>query len=312
MKTILVVGETNVDVVLRGAMPQAGREVLADDCVLTLGSASAICAMGLARLGNPVVFVSRAGADLCADYCIDALQRGGVDTSYIACDPALKSGLTVSVASGGDRALVTYLGAIDAVTESDLPDSLLADATHLHVSSYFLQSRLRPGCGRLFARARAHGISTSLDPGFDPREEWDGELRDALQSVDVFLPNERELLAITGCADAAGALRALENGRTRTIVKLGSSGAMTLDDGRVLHVPAFSTTPVDTTGAGDCFNAGFLHAFVRRQPLLDCLTAGNACGALSTRALGGTAAQPTFDEMMAFVRTALRSGLSMP
>ncbi len=312
MKTILVVGETNVDLVLRGAMPQVGREVLAEECVLTLGSASAICAMGLARLGDPVVFVSRAGGDLWADYCIDALQRGGVDTSHIACDPALKSGLTVSVAAGGDRALMTYLGTIDTVTESDLPDSLLAGATHLHVSSYFLQSRLRPACGRLFARARAQGISTSLDPGFDPREGWDGDLHETLQSVDVFLPNERELLAITGCAEAGAALRALENGCTRTIVKLGSSGAMTLDGGRALHVPAFSTTPVDTTGAGDCFNAGFLHAFVRRQPLLECLIAGNACGALSTRALGGTAAQPTLDEMTAFVRAALSAPPSIP
>lgn len=305
MKSILVVGETNVDVVLRGAVPQAGREVLADDCVLTLGSASAICAMGLARLGNPVSFVSRAGADLWADYCIDVLQRGGIDTSHIACDPALKTGLTVSLASGRDRALVTYLGSIDTVTEGDVPDSLLAGATHLHVSSYFLQSRLRPGCGRLFARARAHGLSTSLDPGFDPEEKWDGDLRAALHSIDVFLPNEVELLAITGRTDPASALHALDNGHTRTIVKLGSSGAMTLDTAGVLHAPAFSTKPVDATGAGDSFNAGFLHAFLRRQPLLDCLIAGNACGALSTRALGGTAAQPALDEMTEFVRTAL-------
>jgi sugar/nucleoside kinase (ribokinase family) len=305
MKNILVVGETNVDVVLRGALPQAGREVLAEDCVLTLGSASAICAMGLARLGNPVSFISRAGADVWADYCIDILQRGGIDTSHVACDPALKTGLTVSLVSGGNRALVTYLGCIDAVTAADVPDSLLAGATHLHVSSYFLQSRLRPACGSLFARARAHGLSTSLDPGFDPREKWNGDLHATLQSVDLFFPNEVELLAITGRADPAGALHAIHNGHTRTIVKLGSSGAMTIDNERVLHVPAFSTAPVDTTGAGDSFNAGFLHAFVRGQPLLDCVIAGNACGALSARDLGGTTAQPTLDEMTRFVRTAL-------
>ena len=83
MKPILVVGETNVDVVLHGAgaVPTPGREVTAEDCVLTLGSASAICAMGLARLGNPVVFVSRAGADVWGDFCLETLNSRGIDTS---------------------------------------------------------------------------------------------------------------------------------------------------------------------------------------------------------------------------------------
>jgi sugar/nucleoside kinase (ribokinase family) len=305
MKPILVVGETNVDVVLHGALPQIGREVLADDCALTLGSASAICAMGLARLGNPVTFISRVGSDLWGDYCIDVLQRGGVDTSRVIRDSALKTGLTVSLTSVHDRALVTYPGSIAAVTESDVPDSVLADAAHLHVSSFFLQSQLRPGCERLFSRACTYGVSTSLDPGFDPLEKWNAGLCAAIQSVDVFLPNEVELRAITGRNDTVGALHALHNGRTRTIVKRGTAGASTLDNGRVLHVPAFSTTAIDPTGAGDSFNAGFLHAFLRQQPMIECLLAGNACGALSTRALGGTAAQPTLDEMTRLVRTVL-------
>ncbi len=306
MKCILVVGEANVDVVLRGGtLPEAGREVLADDCVLTLGSASAICAMGLARLGNPVRFVSRVGADVCGDYCIDVLRGAGIDTSSVVRDPALRTGLTVSIASGGDRALVTYLGSIGTVTDGDVPDSLLARAVHLHVSSYFLQSKLRPACGRLFARARAAGLSTSLDPGFDPQRKWNGDLHATVQAADIFLPNEVELLALTGCPDATSALRALTNMRTRTVVKLGSSGAMTLENNRVLHASAFKTTPVDTTGAGDSFNAGYLHAFLRGQPALDCLIAGNACGALSTRALGGTAAQPTLEEMTNLVRPTL-------
>jgi sugar/nucleoside kinase (ribokinase family) len=305
MKSILVVGETNVDVVLHGALPQTGREVLADDCALTLGSASAICAMGLARLGNAVTFISRVGADAWGDYCIDALQRRGVDTSHVVRDPRLKTGLTVSLASAQDRALVTFPGSVDAVTEADVPESALTHAAHLHVSSYFLQSRLRPACARLFGRASAYGASTSLDPGFDPLEHWDHDLFETIQSVDVFLPNEVELVAITGREDICGALHALHNRRTRTIVKRGTAGASTLDNDRVLHVAGFRTTAVDATGAGDSFNAGFLHAFLRQQPMLHCLLAGNACGALSTRALGGIAAQPTIDEMTALVRTVL-------
>jgi sugar/nucleoside kinase (ribokinase family) len=307
MQRILVVGEINVDVVLHGdTPPQPGREVLVDDCALTLGSASAICAMGLARLGNQVSFVSRVGADLWGDYCINVLHGGGVDTSHVRRDPLLKTGLTLSIASTTDRALVTYLGSIDAVAEADVTDSLLGRASHLHVSSYFLQSRLRPSCGRLFERARAQRLTTSLDPGCDPYEKWNGDLHETVDAADVFLPNEAELLAMTTAGDVAAALRALDNGRTRTVVKLGSQGAMTVEAGRMLHVPAFSVTPVDTTGAGDSFNAGFLHAYVRGRPILDCLAAGNACGALSTRALGGTTAQPGVEEMMRLVSSAVK------
>lgn len=307
MKQILVVGETNLDVVLHGAatLPTPGQEVLADDCLVTLGSASAICAMGLARLGNPVSFISRVGSDPWGVYCVGILNSAGVDTASVIQDPNLKTGLTVSISSSADRALVTYIGSIAAVTEADVPDRLLDDASHLHVSSYFLQSRLRAGCGCLFARARGRGVTTSLDPGFDPHERWDDDVRTTAQAADVFLPNELELAAIAGCTDPDTALRRLDNGRTRTIVKLGPSGAMTHERGETIHAPAFDIEPIDTTGAGDSFNAGFLHAFLRGEPSFDCLLAGNACGALSTRALGGTAGQPTAEEMSRFILAAL-------
>jgi sugar/nucleoside kinase (ribokinase family) len=308
MKPILVVGETNVDVVLRGAVPALGKEVLADDCALTLGSASAICAMGLARLGNAVVFVSRVGADLWGDYCLGLLNSAGIDTSHVTRDPALKTGVTVSITSSSDRALVTYIGSIAAVTEADVPDPLLERARHLHVSSFFLQSGLRAGCGRLFARARQRALTTSLDPGFDPKERWDTDLAELLPSVDLFLPNEFELAAIAACAEPGAALLALENGRTRTVVKLGRRGAMSRERGETIYVPAFAMEPIDTTGAGDSFNAGFLHAFVRGRPIRECLRFGNAAGALSTRALGGTNGQPTIDELMSVVGTGPERG----
>jgi sugar/nucleoside kinase (ribokinase family) len=305
MKPILVVGETNVDIVMHGpSAPVPGREVIAEDCVLTLGSASAICAMGLARLGNPVIFVSRAGADLWGDYCLEALNSRRIDTTRVIRDPALKTGVTVSISSPSDRALVTYIGAISEVTESDVPDALLEDVQHLHVSSYFLQTRLRHELPRLFERARQRGVTTSLDPGFDPQNRWTDDLDRVARMVDVFLPNEVELEALTRCASPEAGLLALGEGRTRTIVKLGRTGAMTTEGGQAVRARGFTVQAVDTTGAGDSFNAGFLHAFVRGLPVLQCLLHGNACGALSTRALGGTAAQPTLDELAALLDTA--------
>ena len=302
-KPILVLGETNVDVVMHGAaVPSPGAEVTAEDCVLTLGSASAICAMGLARLGSRVTFVSRAGADLWGDFCLDALRGRGIDTTRVIRDASIKTGVTVSISSRTDRALVTYVGSIGEVRETDVPDTLLAAVQHLHVSSYFLQARLRDGLPTLFDRARRSGVTTSLDPGFDPENRWTDDVRRVAQMVDVFLPNDVELKAMTGCASAEEGLLSLENGRTRTVVKLGRDGAMTRDNGATVRAPGFRVDAIDTTGAGDSFNAGFLHAFLSGARVAESLRYANACGALSTRALGGTAAQPTVDEVDALIR----------
>jgi len=304
VKSVLVVGEVNPDLVLRGdAFPTAGKEVLVDDFVMTLGSASAICAMGLARLGDPVSFVGKVGADPWGAYCVDVMASAGIDTRRVVRDPALKTGVTVSITSSRDRALVSFIGAIGALRAADVGDGDLAGAGHLHVSSYFLQEGLRPGCRSLFARAHAAGLTTSLDPGFDPSERWDGDLLETLAEVDLFFPNEVEIRAITHAEAVPDALRRLAVGRTRTVAKLGAQGCATLaDGGRVLQVPSYTVEAVDTTGAGDSFNAGFLHAWLARRPLEECLRWGAACGSLSTRGLGGTARQPSAEEAERLVR----------
>jgi sugar/nucleoside kinase (ribokinase family) len=148
----------------------------------------------------------------------------------------------------------------------------------------------------LFARARAAGLSTSLDPGFDPDRLWGSDLIDTLGEVDLFLPNEEELRAITGHADLLDALISLDNGCTRTIVKRGRLGCATLDEGRLCEVPALAVVAIDSTGAGDSFDAGFLHAWLRDWPLHESMRWASACGSLSTRGIGGTTRQATADE----------------
>lgn len=296
---VLILGELNVDLVLQcpDAVPVPGKEVLAEDFRMTLGSASAICAAGLARLGNGVRFVGRIGRDFWGQYCVDTLSRAGVDTSGVRSETTLKTGVTVSISSPQDRALVTYLGSITALDGADVDDEALGGIDHLHVSSYFLQRGLQPHCRTLFARATELGLTTSLDCGFDPAERWNAGLIATLEQVDLFFPNEEELRAVSGCSEPAAAIRALDNGRTRVIAKLGGRGCLAIDGTRVVHVPALPVDVVDTTGAGDSFNAGFLHRWLRGGSLEECLRYGAACGALSTRAIGGTAAQPTPDEV---------------
>jgi len=253
-KGVLVAGEINVDLICQGyhAFPTPGREVLVDDFKMVLGSASAICAMGLARLGTPVTFFGKVGDDPTGHFCLDAMRARGIDLSLVVADPDVTTGVTVAITSPADRALVSYLGSIAALRAEDVPRELFRSARHLHVSSYYLQEGLRPGVAGLFREARAAGLTTSLDPGFDPSETWGPDLVETLAHVDVFFPNEVELAALTRIEDPEKAVRALQKGKTKVIAKLGARGAMAIGDGgEVVRVPAPSgVTVTDKSSAG--------------------------------------------------------------
>lgn len=301
---VLVAGELNPDLILRNYthFPEPGKEVLVEDAKLTMGSSSAICAMGLARLGDSVAFAGAVGCDAYGAFCIETLQCAGIDISYVAQRTGLKTGITVSITSSKDRALVTYLGAIAALRAEDLPDEIFCGHEHFHVSSYYLQEALHPRLKGRFAVARRRGLTTSLDTGYDPSETWGSQLLDTLTEVDVFLPNEVEIQKITGCRDVEEGVRRLHNGRTLIVAKLGANGCAVVHDGRWTRVPAFAVDVVDSTGAGDSFNAGFLHAWRRGDPLESSMRFAAACGALSMRGLGGVATQPTETEVGSFLR----------
>jgi sugar/nucleoside kinase (ribokinase family) len=299
MIPVRIIGELNVDLIFSGCsqVPAFGTEVTADGFAMTLGSASAICAVGLARLGRQVSFVGKVGADPWGDYCLEALRRAGIDVEGVRRDEQLQTGVTVALAGARDRALITYPGATALLSAIDLPDDLATGHGHLHVSSFFLQTAMRRSWRSVFERARNAGWSVSLDPGCDPTGAWASDLRELLPLIDVLFPNELELTSIAGVSDLEQALRALHTGRTTVVAKIGAAGAIALEQDRVVRVAPPPVTGVDTTGAGDSFNAGFLHAWLDGRPLQASMRAGVACGSLSTRALGGTTAQPTGEEL---------------
>jgi sugar/nucleoside kinase (ribokinase family) len=273
--------------------------VLVSQSELVLGSASAICASGLARLGNRVHFSGKVGDDLFGRFCLEEMSRAGIGLDHVIVDKESTTGITVSISSGPDRALVTCLGAIAELRAEDVPDRALDGTSHLHVAGFFLQTGLREGLPELFRRAHRRGLTTSLDCGHDPAGEWQGGLEEALKEADLFFPNEEELRAISGREDLVEALRSF--GSVRVVAKLGAAGAATLEDGSISRVQAPGVEVVDTTGAGDSFDAGFLHAWLRKRPIWECLRYGVAAGSLSTRALGGTRAQPTTEELESFM-----------
>ena len=307
---VLVVGELNVDLIVSGmaALPALGKEILASGFHLVMGSSSAICAAGLARLGLQVDFLGKVGADTYGDFSTGQLHALGVGTDHVIHDGSVQTGVTISLAYPDDRALITYMGCISDLRLDDVDVSILPGYRHLHVGSYFLQQGLRPGVVDLFRQARRAGLTVSLDVGFDPYEEWgDDNLVAVLRLVDVFLPNEVEVRHIGRVDDTETALRKLANYARLVVVKCGASGAMALRDGQIVRSPAFQVEVKDTTGAGDSFNAGFIHAHVfQGLPLEEAMRFANGCGALSTTGFGGTAAQPTLEEVLAFLEARSR------
>jgi len=300
---VLVIGELNCDLILRGDVtPRFGQvEKLIDVADLTIGSSSAIFACGAARLGLRVGFIGKVGDDTFGRFMVDALRGYCIDTDGIVVDPIVKTGLTVILSRGNDRAILTYLGSIAALRPEEVDRTALARARHLHLGSYFLLDALRPAVPELYAQAKASGLSTSLDTNYDPRETWDGGLDAVLAHTDVFLPNAAELLAITRTAEIETGLAALR-GRIPTIaVKLGGEGSRAVQGERDERAGIVPVELVDTTGAGDSFDAGFVYGYLAGWDLARTLRFAGACGSLSTRAAGGTAAQATLAEALTYV-----------
>ena len=310
---LLVIGEINPDLILRGCdvQPVFGQaEVLVDTATLTIGASSAIMACGAARLGLRTALIGLVGDDQFGHFMLAAMAERGVDVSCCILDPGLHTGLSVILSQPHDRAILTYLGAISALRTEQVDRGMLRRARHLHVGSYYLLDALRPGLPALYAEAHALGLTTSLDTNWDPSERWESGLSDLLPHCDVFLPNEAEARHIARRETLPEALEALVALVPTVAVKLGVQGGLARASNLAkvgkpsqgwagsARAPALPVDVVDTTGAGDSFDAGFLYGYLNRWSLERTLRLACACGSLSTRAAGGTAGQPTLDEAL--------------
>jgi sugar/nucleoside kinase (ribokinase family) len=298
---VLVIGELNVDILLNNIddFPEIGKEKLARSMNTVLGSSSAIFASNLSSLGKRVAFLGKIGNDLYGNIILCSLDRSGVDISPIIKSDQYTTGATVVLNYGDDRAMITYPGAMEHLTADEVSSELLSQAGHVHFSSYFLQPGIKDGLGPLFKRARDLGLSTSLDPQWDPREEWDFNLAEVLPHVDVFLPNLMELLNISGEKNLNRAVVKLKDLVKQLVVKNGNKGSIGWTEG-IMHEakPFINNQVVDAIGAGDSFNAGYIKKFIEGHSLEACLKFGNLMGAISTTGTGGTGAFKDYQSIM--------------
>lgn len=301
---IAVIGELNADLVASGLIhpPALGCEVLAEDFQTVLGSASAIFACGIARLKHPVSFFSKVGDDELGRFCLDILRQEGISARNVQTVSRAQTGVTISLSTRSDRALVTMLGLISELRYADLNIEALRGHSHLHLTSYFLQTGLRPAFPRILREARKLGLTTSFDPNSDPSASWKGEIWRTIDATTILFLNREEALKLTRQRKVRSALQVLAKHAPCVVIKLGPGGATAAAGNEIVSVPGFDVVPVDTTGAGDSFAAGFVHAFLSGRDLRQCLIEGNACGALSTQKIGGTAGQPRLAQLSSFLK----------
>jgi sugar/nucleoside kinase (ribokinase family) len=290
---ISIAGEINLDLILYGlpATMPTDRELLASRFQLTLGSSSAILAHNLAVLGAKVGFITRSGSDELGSIALNRLADTGVELSRsIRANGPTSTGVTVLLAHDHTRHILTYPGTMAEMTGADLDFDYLASARHFHLSSLFLQRGLHPDLPQLFRDLKRAGLTISLDTNDDPDDKWDGVMEELIDLVDVLLPNAAEACRIAHRDTLDEALEWLSSHAPTIAVKRGSHGALIQHGRERIVVDPIAVQSVDTIGAGDSFNAGFLYAWLRGFDLRTCGMAGNISGALSTLRPGGTEA----------------------
>ncbi len=292
---VIVVGELNVDIILNRIerFPEIGKEILAESLDLTLGSSSAIFASNLSSLGSKVSFLGKIGKDGFAQTVLGSLKSKGVDTSNIIQSEKLNTGATIVLNFDQDRAMVTYPGAMEDLKLKDIDFEYIATAAHLHFSSVFLQPGIRYDLPKLFKKAKSFGLTTSVDPQWDPAEKWEVCLTELLPQLDIFMPNMKEFQLLTASDSLEEGIAKIQQyaPNLTLVVKDGTNGAYGCKGSEIIHQPAFlNDNVVDCIGAGDSFNAGFIYKFTKGFSLKQCLEYGAVTGAVSTTMAGGTAA----------------------
>ena len=297
---VIVIGELNVDLIINkiNSFPELGKEKLANEMTLTLGSSTAIFASNLSVLGTSVGFIGKIGKDSFGELVIESLNNKKVITDLIIIDNTVKTGATIVLNFNEDRAMITHPGAMERLTIKDIKADDLKRSRHLHFSSFFLQPGINNDTAKLFEMAKELGLTTSLDPQWDPTERWDMDLKNLLPYVDVFLPNITELLNLTRENKVEDAINNIRNYANTVVVKNGNKGSIVFNKDESISREAFlNTNVVDAIGAGDSFDAGFINKYINGSTLEECQIFGNLIGAVSTTAAGGTGAFNSYDNV---------------
>ena len=294
---ILIPGNYFCDFIFTGlpGFPALGSEVYTQGLTVTVGGVLNTV-IALQRLGIRVSWTGTVGTDLFSQFVIDTVKREGVETSLLNFTDAPFQRVTVSLSYPDDRAMITY------IDPAPTPVQLAFDALdrvlfrHLHFTGFQIDPRTR----ELLEKVQERGISVSMDCQDRPITLDTPNVRETIRLLNVFMPNAKEAMQLTGCDSITAAADILRLLVPILVIKAGAHGAYAWQGDRTLYEPALQVTPVDTTGAGDVFNAGFLAGWLEGHDLVECLRWGNICGGLSTLGSGGTSTAPDQAQLSQF------------
>ncbi|AGK98480.1 carbohydrate kinase family protein [Clostridium pasteurianum] len=299
---VITIGDINPDLVFAGIekLPGAGEEKQVDNMFLKLGGGAALCAAGLAKLGMNISFNSVVGNDLYGKFLISEMNKLNIDTSHINVLKENSTGITVALTNSKNRTFITYKGSNGKLDFNKINGNYLKQAKHVHLTGYCKETH--DSFIKIVKMAKENNLTASLDVGWDDTGEWDSRIFNIISLVDIFLPNETEALHYCRCSKVEDALDKLTYYGNLVVIKLGSSGSIAKVNNKLYRKQAYKVDTVDTTGAGDSFNAGFIYSYLNNYGIEQCLSIANACGALSTTGFGGNTSFPNIEKVMDFIK----------
>jgi len=303
LKKILAIGDLNVDIIVSGMseFPELGREIRCDDVRTVMGGSTSIFVCRLAQLGANVDILGVIGKDDNGRIVLNTLRSNNVSIDKVIIREDIRTGVTISLSYPGDKALITFMGSIGALEPSDVHPEFFQDYDHVHISSIYFQPKLLGSIADIFKEAKRHGLTTSLDTQDDPSERYE-KIWEILEYTDIFLPNDREARGVARSTSLDEALMKIGSKVKTLAVKCGDQGAIGRMGEKIVRVKPIKINPVDTTGAGDSFDAGFIYYFLcKEMSFEDSLRFANAMGALSCLYVGGAEGKITERDVLRFL-----------
>ncbi len=300
---VYVYGDINVDLVIPGVerLPLPGQEDVVETMNTYVGGGAAIFTLGIGKLGLNPVFQGTIGDDCYGKFILDEFREKNVDQTLLGISSINKTGISISFTNEADRSFLTYRGTNDEIDLSKVDVEKVKEARHIHLTSYMGRKNHEQYL-ELLKEIKAYGTTTvSFDVGWDDAGEWYQGIYELYPYIDILFMNETEAIHYSRKKEVIDAIKDFGKTCKLVVAKLGKKGSIAVKDGHIYEATSYSVEAIDTTGAGDSFNAGFVYGFLKGKPIEEALKCGNACGGLSVTALGGNTGFPKEDELIKFM-----------
>lgn len=300
---VYVYGDINIDLVIPKVehFPLPGQEDVVEIMNTYVGGGAAIFTLGIGKLGLKPVFQGTIGDDCYGQFIKEEFYTKNVDDTLLTISKENKTGISISFTNEKDRSFLTYRGTNDEIDLSKIDMKRVKEARHIHLTGYAGSKNHNQYLDLLKTVKSMEEVTVSFDVGWDDTGEWYQGIYELFPYIDILFMNEVEAMHYSRKKDAREAILDFSKSCILAVAKLGKKGAMAVKEGVVYEAKAYTVQAVDTTGAGDSFNAGFVYGFLKGKEVEECLKYGNGCGALSVTQLGGNTGFPVEEALVAFI-----------